>query len=591
MPTVPLLTPEVAPTSQGTPSVRLDIPTDAFGGAVGHALSNLGSSVEGAGDKIWARAVELQNLENDTQAKKADANYMIKAGQIFEQFKSLEGNNAHAAYPQYIQDLQSTREQTRDSLANPMQQKMFDSSSVNVMGRNINYGSAHAGQQLKVAANGASQARIDAIGDSFAENPQDDLAVQRGSAAIRVETQSQGEAHGWSPEQTEQATATNISTAASKRITGLARTDPFAAQRVFDSALENKALTPIDAQRVQATIQTQARQAIPRGISGEVNADLDHPSEEGIPERSLEDRIAEGKAKAQAFSKNDPLLPDFVEQRIIADYNRSKSIQRDFNQRNEQTVAGAMMTGNKEGILPKSVDELKLINPDVAQAWDSMKPTTQKKYMKALANNANGDKVAWTDDGLRNYQSIKGQAIDAPVEFLARDIVGEGNLPNSAKRELINLQGRLRSQSESDPRVGRAMQLLGPDLSAVGIDKRTNKDGYYQFVGALQDQLDQYQTEHKKVPPADEVRKIGAQLMQEQNTHWWQSSQKMFETPIPDEEAERLKADPYWAKNNITPNDAMLRRIYTAQKFKELYGGAAKKPAEAAFPPNIPASQ
>jgi len=54
------------------------------------------------------------------------------------------------------------------------------------------------------------------------------------------------------------------------------------------------------------------------------------------------------------------------------------------------------------------------------------------------------------------------------------------------------------------------------DLRAAGIDRTSDKDGYYQFVGGLQDQLDQFQKDNKKVPKAEEVRKIGAQLMQEQ---------------------------------------------------------------------------
>ena len=587
MPTVPLLTPDVAPTSGGNPDVNVSAPVEAFGGAVGHALSGLGSAVEGATDKIWAQAVRLQELENDTQAKRADTDYMTRAGMLHAEFSSLEGQAAKAAFPKYMKDLQDAREDIRGSLTNPMQQKMYDASSINFMGRSIFNGAGHAAQQAKVAASNASSARVETVSNNIGENPDDELGFQRGVRAITAETQSQGRLHGWEPDQTTATVEANVSTAVAKRITGLARTDPFAAQKMFDQANEGKNLTPIDAQRVQASIQTQSRQAIPRGISSEVNADLDHPAPEGTPEKSLEDRIAEGKAKAEKFSKNDPLLPDFVEQRIVADFNRKKAVQRDADQRNMQTVAGAMMTGNKEGILPKSVDELRLINPDVGQAWDSLKPTDQKKFMATFAQNAKGETVAWNNDNLRTYQQIKGQAIDDPVSFLARDVIAE-KLPNSAKRELINLQMRMHSQSEADPRVTRAMQVLAPDLQAAGITKVANKDGYYQFVGAMQDALDAYQQDTKKVPPLDEVRKIGARLMQEQATPWalnpW-STTPLYQLPIPDEDKERLKSDPYWQKAGITPNDDMLARIYRAQKYNELYRGAAKKPAEASFPP------
>lgn len=590
MPQVPLLTPSEAPNSGGTQSVGLAAPVEAFGGAVGHALSGVGHALESASDKLWQRAVELQNLNNDTEAKRADTDYMIKAGELHAKFSSLEGENARAAYPQYIKDLQQTRESIRGGLSNPMSQKMYDASSMNFMGRSIFNGAGHAATQTKMAASNASKARVETLSDNVGANPEDEIGFQKSIGAIKAETESQGKEGGWSPDQVAATTDSNVSTAVSKRIVGLARTDPFAAQSMFDSATKSKSLSAVDASRVQATIQTQSRQVISRGISDEVNRDLDHPVPEGQTEKSLEDRIAEATAKAENYSKNDPLLPDFVKQRVIADFNRSKAIQRDFDQKNEQTVASAMMVGNKEGILPKSVDELKLINPDISASWDSLKPTTQRKYMQQMAANAKGNPVAWTNDGLRGYQGLKGMALDNPVEFLAKDITEEKLLPNSAKRELINLQLRLRAQSQDDPRVSRAMQSLQPDLVAAGITKKDNAEGYYQFVGAMQDALDAHQKDSKKVPSLEEVRKIGARLMQEQTQSgkWFglvDGKTPLYQLPIPEDEMTRLKADPYWARSGITPNESMLRRIYIAQKYNELYRGSSKKPAEASFPP------
>jgi hypothetical protein len=583
MPTVPLLTPDQSPTEAGTPGLNLAVPEDAFGGAVGKALSGLGTSIEGASDRIWARAVELQNLDNDTEAKRADTAYMIKAGELHAQFSSLEGDAARAAFPKYMQDQQAARESIRDSLSNPMAQKMYDSSSLNFMGRNIFNAAGHAAQQTKVAANNASAARVDTLTNNIGENPNDEEGFQKSVKAIAAETRSQGANGGWSEDQIKATTDNNISSAVSKRIVGLARTDPFAAQRMFDQATDGKNLNPNDAARVQATIQTQSRQVISRNVSGMVNADLDHPSDD--PEKSLEDRIAEAKANpdVQRFTKNDPLLPDFVEQRVIADYNRSKAITRDADQRNEQTVAAALMQGNKEGILPKSVDELKLIDPNVSAAWDSLKPTTQRKYMAAMAQNAGGGRIAWTDEGLRNYQAIKGQAVEDPVQFLERDIVAEKNLPNSAKRELINLQTRLTQQSTSDPRVGRALQLLKPDLEAAGIKKTAggSNDEYYQFVGAMQEALEDFHQNNKKAPSYDDIKKIGSRLMQEQVTssHWYGDSKSpLYSIPVPDEEDKRIKADPFWQQKGIvSPTTSMVQRFYAAEQYNKLYGGSAKK--------------
>lgn len=600
MPQAPELVPSVAPTTQGVGEVNLPVPVDAFGGAVGHALQGLGSEVEKGSDRIWQRAVEIQNLNNETEAKDADAKYMMQAGMLHADFSALEGNAAKAAFPKYMEDLQNLRTSLRSGLSNPMAQRMYDASSLSVMGRTIFNGAGHAAQQNKVAASNASQARVDQMSDGIGANPTDELTYQRYTRGIAAETRQQGEIHGWSPEQTDETVKQNISTAIAKRIIGLARTDAIGAQAMFDRASKSGDLLPVMADRVQATVQTQFRQQGSRIISDKVLAGRRSGDED---DKTEDQYIADGVSAAQEIAKktgiNDPLFADFVRERVSADYRRQKSIERDNQQDAEQTVAAAMMTGNKEGILPKSVDELRLIDPKVGAAWDSLKPTTQRRYMQAFKQNAQGDRMAWTNDSLRTYQQIKGQAADDPVSFLARDIVGE-SIPSSGKRELINLQQRLRSQSQSDPRVARALSILTPDLRAAGIDKTSDKDGYFQFVGALQDQLDQFQADHKKVPSLEEVRTIGAQLMQEQATgrRGWlifnDEKTPTYQLPLPEEEKERLSRDPYWAAHNIKPNDDMLARIYRAQKFRELYGGSAKKidkgASNVSFPPNAPSA-
>src|SRR5882757_2468059 len=130
MPQVPGLVPDQTPSLGGSPEVSLGVPTDAFGGAVGHALSGLGHDIEGASDKIWAQAMNMQSLQNETEAKNADAEYMTKAGILHEKFKVLKGNNASPeALEAHIKQLQDLRVETRKGLSNPATQRMFDGSS------------------------------------------------------------------------------------------------------------------------------------------------------------------------------------------------------------------------------------------------------------------------------------------------------------------------------------------------------------------------------------------------------------------------------------------------------------------------------
>jgi len=98
--------------------------------------------------------------------------------------------------------------------------------------------------------------------------------------------------------------------------------------------------------------------------------------------------------------------------------------------------------------------------------------------MGVLARNAKGD-TNWTDTSLREYQKIKGVAATDPATVLDLDVVGM-NLPNSARRELINLQGRLKGKAEGRSPRTKAMQMMAPELQAAGIERK-NKDDYYAY--------------------------------------------------------------------------------------------------------------
>lgn len=288
----------------------------------------------------------------------------------------------------------------------------------------------------------------------------------------------------------------------------------------------------------------------------------------------LSAKVDMGTRMATAQAPDDPTFPDFVRDRISADYNRVVQVKRDDQYQARQTIETALM-GQEGGKLPTTVEELQS-DPKAAAAWEGLEPSAQRRYMGVLARNAKGDH-AWTDEGLRQYQTIKGQAQVDPASFLDYDVVGT-DLPNSAKRELINLQGRLKGKAEGDPRVQRALNILKPDMQAAGIDPK-DKDGYYQFTGALSDQLATFSDENKRPPKIDEVKLIGSRLMQSQKVPgmlWGTNDTPTYTVPVPKDEAEKIKADPAWAKLAITPTDQQIQRIYTRKLYNDLYGGKPK---------------
>jgi hypothetical protein len=288
----------------------------------------------------------------------------------------------------------------------------------------------------------------------------------------------------------------------------------------------------------------------------------------------LSSRVAMATGLAREQAPDDPLFPDYVEQRVTADYNRAVAIRRDDEFANRQVIESGLMGGDA-GKLPTTVEEL-TADPQAAAAWDKLPPATQRRYMGVLARNAKGDHN-WTDASLRDYQRLKGMAQANPAEFLDQDVVGT-ELPWSARRELINLQGRLKGKAEGDPRVVRAINILRPDLQAAGIDPK-DKDQWYQFTGALSDQLEAFAGEAKKQPTIEEVRTIGSRLLQQQGSKefWFSGSRApMFTLPVPSKDAAEIKADPMWGQLGITPTDQQVQRIYTRKLYQDLYGGTAK---------------
>lgn len=286
----------------------------------------------------------------------------------------------------------------------------------------------------------------------------------------------------------------------------------------------------------------------------------------------LAQKIEAGTKLASTVAPDDPLFPEYVEQRIKTDYDRGIAIKKDEEFQNRQVIEDGLM-GGQSGRLPSTLEELNA-DPRNAEAWEKLLPSTQRRYMGVLARNAKGD-TNWTDASLRNYQRIKGEAASDPATFLDFDVVGS-DLPNSAKRELINLQGRLKGKAEADPRVMRALNILGPDLAAAGIERK-NKDDYFQYVGALSDQLQEFAAENKRAPKVEEVKLMGSRLLQQQTSKGWLWNSKVptFQVPVPSDEAEKIKIDPAWQKLGITPSEQQIQRIYTRGLYQKLYGKSA----------------
>ncbi len=267
MPQVPYTpVPSVRPGGPATP--QISVRTGDWG-VVGRAMEHLGSTVEASGNELFSRAMALQQLQNETEATEAIAKQELGSGQLHTQYSALQGKNAVDGFDQYQKDQDKLRTGIRDTLSNPMAQRMYDRASLGIMNRNIFNGAGHAATQQKVWADGAANSRIDAAAHQAGVNPEDDKAFEGQLGTISDAVKQKAELWGWSDDQFNDELGKAKSRAWEKRIDQLSRTNPFAAQKLLEE--HGKELRGDDLTRAQGIVKQQRDTTGARNISTSVS--------------------------------------------------------------------------------------------------------------------------------------------------------------------------------------------------------------------------------------------------------------------------------------------------------------------------------
>lgn len=595
MPQVPGLVPTAQPSGFAS-EVNLPVPVDAFGGAVGHALEGLGGQVEKASNEIWQQAMNMQGLQNETEAKEADAKYMMQSGLLHADFINKEGMNAGPqALAKHIQDLQDLRVNIRNGLSNPAAQRMYDASSIGFMGRNIFNAAGHSGQQVKVAANNADSARKDLLSNNIDIDPDNDNDFNAAVQGVKDANLSTAERMGWPKEQLTATNQNDISKLVSKRITGWSDTNAMKAQRQLDNAVKAGVINESDRLRVQNHIDSKFVDQGARYYSDKALANRRQGDDMNKTEKDFVDQ-AVGEA-TKAFP-DKPKLIGAVRDRTEAQYRNQRSIERDQEYQDYNTVLSAAIEPNKEGLKPTSVEQMFAVDPAAKRAWDNIKDERKRQSIyNQLKTNASGDRITWSsNDGapLRRYHELLGMANDDPSKFIGMDMAAE-KMPDGGKKELVRLQNQKTMRAESDPRVEQAMKVLGRDPEYAGINKKTDIDAYYNFVGALQDSLASFQNQNKRMPKDDEIKQMGNTLIQQVATDrnpirkFFSPDEKLYNVQVPDADATRIAKDQSWAAHGFIngPTKQQIHNFYVREQFNKLFKGSAGASEKAIVPGTV----
>lgn len=563
--------PTVAPENTPTPNVNVQVNPEAFGIGVSSALEGFGQHIEHAGDTIFKRAIAIQDVLNDTEAKEADSKYMIDSAPIHAQFNSLQGLDAQKAQPKYHEDLNNLRLNIRSGLSNDDARKRYDSSSIPFMGRNIFNGAGYAASQTKVAANQAAGAQIQLNQNNVEQNPSDERTYQAAVAAVRTNTLTQAGIGGWDQPVIDEKMAQGISGVVLSRITGLSKSEPMKAKDTLDK--DRELLFGNDIKKAEDLVHNGLVQSQSRIIADKVLTPLkNNPEDVG---KSLEQMLDQGEAEAKKIMPNDPQFIDATRSRITAQYNSMKASKREDDIGIRNVISSALMgENNPGGKLPTTVEEL-TADPAAEAAWQKLDARGRQGYMKALERNAKGD-VRMNEPRFKRWTELKGLAQSDPEEFLGVNM-GDEDLPIKTKQEFVKQQIAMKGKAEGDPRVTHALSVLRPILSAANMDPSKDKELYNQFVGSLQDSLDRFQQDNKKLPKAEDINLIGARLLQQTSSpEFWYGKDYFFNLPVPKPTENEIKLRPIWAEQGREPTDYDVKRVYVREQYQKLYGGAKK---------------
>jgi len=563
--------PTVGPSQQGIAGPRVDAPLAAFGGATGAAMSTLGKTIEGAGNELFTRAIAIQQLNNETEAREADAQYMIKAGELHANYNALQGKDRVDAFPKYSQDLQSLRTNIRNGLSNPMAQKLYDASSLSTMGRSIFNGAGAAAAANKEWTINTTKAQLDIDAKTIEDDPSEgNFQAKLGRIQNSARSLAAQQGLGVNSPQEQDLVMKATSKAWSQRIIGLSRTAPFEAAKMLD---DNKTqFTSDDYLKVDQTVRAQGR-----AVGAARIADAAYS-----PNKTLAEMEGEVKAAAEKQSPDDPLLAQHAITNLRTRYNQDH-----YASRQEALSARDDAFDMIRKFKPQNLQQFLAI-PGADGLYQRMNDT-QKNALPGQISRYVGSVDRY--DNEKEFTRLHGMATsddpDARAEFLNTDVT-QSKLSQPQIDRLQTIQNRMKTNTEGDPRVNRAVTWLrgamGAQLEALGVYKRTesNKEDYDHFIGALQSGLDVWNEQHKSPPTyKDVVETIGPQILRQRTEPgffsiygYGMSSQKPFFTQtVPEEFAARARA----VAGNPNLPDEQIYKLWTRMQYRQLYSKPPSK--------------
>jgi hypothetical protein len=514
-------------------------------------------------------------LENETWAKNQDVDVMIKIGQAQSEFDQLEGENATAALPGHLEKIKKIREQALEGAPNPMAKRMLDQSISRRVGFAIVDSGHKAGTQAKSANRAARTARVETARTIYDPSQPGSGKVAR--ETIEGEVEQLGADSGLPREAIDNVKRKEVSKMYLAGIQRTYLTNPEAAKTAFDEAKEH--MDPNDREAAQAWVNRGMASKQTRVDVDEIFTKLNFDPRKGPGQETK--LLEEGKKYIEKKGKDNPDYGHFLEGRIREKYNLGMAAHKDEQLGHEYSI-GRYLLGENDQKRIVSIDGITGPNApkEVRDAYTALEPPAQKRVLNWVNQMAKGQANQWTPEKLAREKELRGMASDPEkaIDFYNMgpdEIIKEG-FPTAATRQLLRLQETVKTKAEN-VQLTQAMGIVGGMLESAGLTRTQNPKGYWQFRGAMEDQIKAFQGDKLTKIPPDEVRKIASNLLREQGGFMGFFQSRMFQQSVPSEVSDQIKAE--LVDKGYTPTDDMIQRAYAYKLYKQLYEKKQQSPA------------
>ena len=552
----------------GAEGVSVNTPPAAFGANIGEALRGVGTTLQQSGDELFTRALALQDLRNQTDAREAQMDFATQSSKAHAAYSSLEGKAAVDGLQPYLDGQRQLQQSIRSKLTNPMAQRYYDQDSLPFLQRNTFSAAGHAADENKRWVVGTAQAGIDLQARTFTD-PSNEQEFDAKLDRINRDADVVAQAHNWDVGGAEE-TDYKLKAASNLRkgqIMQIANTDPQKALELLDQ--HKGQMTEED---YNATLD--AARARNRAVGTAVLANSIYD-----PDKSFQQMLDEGHQQVAKLSHGDPMFQDDFDKALRAKafadrYAANQDTQNNSNSLHDLIVKGA-----------KNMQQL-LAMPGGQEAYDSLPAKIQAQVPGWINTYQHAVTEAVREQGDKRLTQLMGEKNNDVEQFLndTIDVQGMQGLSQSQMRQVMTWRQQVLKNPNDDPRVMRAMSWMrgahGSELDALGIMSRNenNKDDYDNYTGAMEAAIEAW-TEQQKRPPSykEIVDEIGPQIIKSIAVpgaifgNAWPSQTPYFDVLQSQIQSAKDEA----VKRGVEPpTDNEIRQAYITQMFQKLYGGS-----------------